>query len=116
MSVIAMLYDQQLWWKRQLVDGRFKVSPIYKSCSDIKKKIKPQSLAPTKNAAKYHFLRIHLQVIEWKTLMGVELNLSACGNCNGVECETSVEQDVSPDEDSVQSDEEQRNIFDIFDV
>ena len=153
-----------------MVDGRFKVSPIYKSCSDIKKKIKPQSLAPTKNTAKYHFLRIHLQVIEWKTLMGVELNpldwgwklsnksyepimtdlnaapdeihrfircncsiskkspcntnvcsckrhglpcVSACGNCNGVECENSVEQEVSSDEDSVQSDEEQLLLLSI---
>ncbi|CAB4061479.1 unnamed protein product [Lepeophtheirus salmonis] len=36
--------------------------------------IKPQSLAPTKNAAKFHFLRVHLQVIEWKTWMGVEVS------------------------------------------
>ena len=128
-----------------------------KAAATSKTKIKPQSLAPTKNAAKYHFLRIHLQVIEWKTLMGVELNpldwgyepimtdlnaapddilrfircncsiskkspcntnvcsckrhglpcVSACGNCNGVECENSVQQEVSSDEDSVQSDEEQ---------
>ena len=28
--------------------------------------IKLQTLPPMENAAQYHFLRIHLQVIEWK--------------------------------------------------
>ena len=45
-----------------------------KAAATSKTTIKPQSLAPTKNAAKYHFLRIHLQAVEWKTLMSVELN------------------------------------------
>ena len=36
--------------------------------------IKPQSLAPTESATKYHSIRVHLQVNEWKTLMSVELN------------------------------------------
>ncbi|CAB4056417.1 unnamed protein product [Lepeophtheirus salmonis] len=44
-----------------------------KAAATSKTTIKPQSLAPTKNATKYHFLQIQLQVIEWKTLMGVEL-------------------------------------------
>ncbi|CAB4064144.1 unnamed protein product [Lepeophtheirus salmonis] len=39
-----------------------------------KTRIKPQSPAPTKKCNKYHFLRIRLQVIEWKTWMGVELS------------------------------------------
>ena len=29
----------------------------------------PQSLPPTEKATYYHFLRVHLQVIQWKTLM-----------------------------------------------
>ena len=36
--------------------------------------IKPQSIAPTESATKYHSMRVHLQVIKWKTLMSVELN------------------------------------------
>ena len=36
--------------------------------------LKPQVLSPTESAAQYHFLRIHLQVIEWKTLMDVQLD------------------------------------------
>ena len=36
--------------------------------------------------------------------------VSAYRNCNGVECENSVQQEVSSDEDSVESDEEDRNI------
>ena len=31
--------------------------------------IKPQSLPPTERATCYHSLRVHLQVIQWKTLM-----------------------------------------------
>ena len=31
--------------------------------------IKPQSLPPTERATYYHSLRVHLQVIQWKTLM-----------------------------------------------
>ena len=30
---------------------------------------KPQSLPPTERATYYHSLRVHLQVIQWKTLM-----------------------------------------------
>ena len=119
-------------------------------------RVKLQSLAPTKNAAKFHFLRIHpshwientderwtkspylgLEIIKWKLrayltdlkLCFIRCNcniskkspcntnvcsckrhrlpcVSACGNCNGVECENSVQQEVSSDEDSVESDEE----------
>ena len=39
------------------------------------KTIKPQSIAPTESTTKYHSMRVHLQVTEWKTLMRVELNL-----------------------------------------
>ena len=39
------------------------------------KTIKTQSIAPTENTTKCHLVRVHLQVIEWKTLMRVELNL-----------------------------------------
>ena len=39
-----------------------------------KSTIKPHNLPPTENAAYFHFLRVHLQVIEWKTLMNVTLN------------------------------------------
>lgn len=35
--------------------------------------IKPQSLPPTERAAYFHSLRVHLQVIEWKSLMSVTL-------------------------------------------
>lgn len=35
--------------------------------------IKPQSLPPTARAAYFHSLRVHLQVIEWKSLMRVTL-------------------------------------------
>lgn len=35
--------------------------------------IKPQSLPPTERAAYFHSLRVHLQVIEWKSLMRVTL-------------------------------------------
>ena len=45
-----------------------------KTVATSKTPVKPQSLPPTENAARYHFLRIHLQVIEWKTLMTLELN------------------------------------------
>ena len=31
--------------------------------------IKPQSLPPTERATLYHSLRVHVQVIQWKTLM-----------------------------------------------
>lgn len=31
--------------------------------------IKPQSLPPSESAAYYHSLRVHLQVIQWKSLM-----------------------------------------------
>ena len=36
--------------------------------------IKPQSLAPTESATKFHSMRVHTQVIKWKTLMNVKLN------------------------------------------
>ena len=35
--------------------------------------IKPQSLPPTDRGAYFHSLRVHLQVIEWKSLMSVTL-------------------------------------------
>ena len=131
--------------------------------------IKLQSIAPTESATKYHSMRVHLQVIKWKTLMSVELNpldwgwklsnghycpimtdlnaapgnilrfiqcncniskkrpcstntcsckkhslvcVSACGNYNGIDsenCENEVNMDDFSDE------EEDRNIFDVFD-
>ena len=86
-------YDGKDNWSME--DSRY--HQFTKAAATSKTRVKPQSLAPTKNAAKYGFLRIHLQV-------------------NGVECGNSVQQEVSSDEDSVESDEEQRNIFDIFDV
>ena len=127
--------------------------------------IKPQTLPPTENAAHYHFLRIHLQVIEWKTLMNVQLDpidwgwrlsngsyepimtdlnpapdnilrfircnckslkkspcstnvcscrkqglvcVSACGDCHGVNCQ-NCENEVD-----MENDDEDGNIFDIF--
>ena len=36
--------------------------------------LKPERLPPTENAAKFHFYRVHLQVIEWQTLMHCQLN------------------------------------------
>ena len=36
--------------------------------------IKPQSLAPTESATKFHSMRVHTQVIKWNTLMSVKLN------------------------------------------
>lgn len=140
-----------------------------KAAATSKTTIKPQSLAPTESAAKYHFLRVHLQVIEWKTLMSVQLNpldwgwklsngnydpvmtdlsaapdnilrfircncnsskknpcstntcscrkhglpcVSACGDCNGVDCE-NCENEIDMDDDS--DEEEDRNIFDVLD-
>jgi len=41
--------------------------------------VKPQMLPPTKSAAQFHFLRVHLQVIECKTLMNVQLHLQDWG-------------------------------------
>ena len=114
-------------------------------------------------------MRVHLQVIEWKTLMSVELNpldwgwklsnghyclimtdlnaapdnilrfiqcncnvskkrpystntcscknhslvcVSACGNCNGMDCENCGNE---VDMDDFSDKEEDRNIFDVFD-
>ena len=45
-----------------------------KAAATSKTTIKPQTLPPTENAARYHFLRIHFQVIEWKTLMTAQLD------------------------------------------
>ena len=45
-----------------------------KAAGTSKTTIKPQSLAPTESATKYHSMRVRLQVIEWKTLISVELN------------------------------------------
>ena len=33
---------------------------------------KPQSLPPTERATYYHSFRVHLQVIQWKTLMATD--------------------------------------------
>lgn len=41
--------------------------------------IKPQCLPLTERAAYFHSLRVHLQVIEWKSLMNVSLNPAAWG-------------------------------------
>ena len=41
-----------------------------------------ERLPPTGNAAKYHVLRIHFQVIQWKYLMEVELNAEEWGWSN----------------------------------
>ena len=46
-----------------------------KMAATLKTTIKPHSLAPTESATTYQSIRVHLQVIEWKTLMRVELNL-----------------------------------------
>ena len=55
--------------------GQWKISTaINESRATSKTKIKLQSPAPTENAAKYHFVRVHLQVIQWKTLICVQLN------------------------------------------
>ena len=35
--------------------------------------VKPQVLPPTERAAYYHSLRVHLQVIQWKSLLGTSL-------------------------------------------
>ena len=140
-----------------------------KAVATSKTTIKPQSLAPTESATKYHSMRVHLQVTEWKTLMSVELNpldwgwklsnghycpimtdlnvapdnilrfircncniskkrpcstntcsckkhglvcVSACANCNGIDCE-NCENEV--DMDDFSDEEEDRNIFDVFD-
>ena len=45
-----------------------------RAAATSKTTLKPQALPPTESAAQYHFLRMHLQVIEWKTLMDVELD------------------------------------------
>lgn len=36
--------------------------------------LKPQNLPPTERAAYYHSLRVHLQVVQWKSLMGSSLS------------------------------------------
>ena len=36
--------------------------------------IKPQNLPPSERAAYFHSLRVHLQVIEWKSLMNIALH------------------------------------------
>ena len=63
----------QLWWKKISVIG-ISISSILQAVAMSKTTIKPQSLAPTKSATKYHSMQVHLQVNEWKTLMSVELN------------------------------------------
>ena len=45
-----------------------------KAAATSKATIKPQSLVPTESIANYYSIPVHLQVIEWKTLMSVELN------------------------------------------
>jgi hypothetical protein len=35
---------------------------------------RPERLPPTESAAKYHMLRVHLQVVQWKYLMAVDKN------------------------------------------
>ncbi|CAF2743939.1 unnamed protein product [Lepeophtheirus salmonis] len=111
-----------------------------KTAATSKTTIKPQSLAPTKNAAMslfanpspaYHdrFMTAPDNILH---LIGCNCNVSkislcstnvcscsvsAFGNCIGVECENCDHEEVSSDKDSVGSDEEaDRNIFDIFDV
>ena len=147
----------------------FRYHQFMQAVATLKITIKPQSLAPTVSANKYHSMRVHFQVIEWKTLMSVELNpldwgwklsnghycpimtdlnaapdnilrcipcncniskkrpcstntcsckkhglvcVSACGNCNGIDCE-NYENEVGMDDFS--DEEEDRNIFDVFD-
>jgi len=34
---------------------------------------RPERLPPTENAARYHIYRVHLQVVQWKTLMTTDL-------------------------------------------
>lgn len=57
---------------RSLEDLRYQ--HFMKAAATSKTTIKPQTFPPTENAVNYHFLRIHLQVIEWKTLMNIQLN------------------------------------------
>ena len=52
----------------------FRYHQFMQAVATLKITIKPQSLAPTVSANKYHSMRVHFQVIEWKTLMSVELN------------------------------------------
>jgi len=38
-----------------------------------------ERLPPTKNAARYHLYRVHLQVVQWKTLMSTSLKAEDWG-------------------------------------
>ena len=35
--------------------------------------LRPERLPPTENATKFHVYRVHLQVIQWKTLMSTDM-------------------------------------------
>jgi len=39
-----------------------------------KSRLRPERLPPTERAAHFHILRVHLQVVQWHTLMAAELN------------------------------------------
>jgi len=41
----------------------------YDRISSSTSSVLPERLPPTRNAAKYHVLRVHLQILQWKTLM-----------------------------------------------
>jgi hypothetical protein len=39
----------------------------------------PERLPPTENAARYHLYRVHLQVVQWRTLMATDMNAENWG-------------------------------------
>jgi hypothetical protein len=64
-----------------------------------KTKLNPERLPPTENAAQFHALRVHFQVVQWHSLMDVELNAEDWGwkNVNGQYVAIDTDLNAAPD-------------------
>jgi len=113
--------------EKSLLDMRFNC--FMRLVASATKSLKPQSLPPTERAAVYHSMRVHHQVIEWKSLMNIQLEptknvcgtnmctcrrtglpcISACGHCNGTDCQNS---NIVTSKNDDEEDENFDNIFD----
>ena len=68
--------------------------------SSCKNQPRPERLPPTEDAAKYHIMRVHIQVVQWKYLMDIELDAKEWGwkDVNGVLQPIATELRAAPDD------------------